>query len=193
MQLKTAHQKKRMHINAFYICMLFSCCVSTCGNVCSLAVRFSAWACERQINMPDVLMIVAMATSLSSKQKMSRVRAEGEERERESEWRGGVLVNLVARTEFIFHEAAAVTGEAQGYNQTSFDSRSPDLYWLWQASWINPRFSVVFRDFFFPWLFVLIWVYVRVCLSVACLVCALNICLCSTLMFLQVLYDLREA
>lgn len=27
-------------------------------------------------------------------------------------------MNLVARTEFIFHEAAAVMGEAQGYNQT---------------------------------------------------------------------------
>lgn len=60
--------------------MLFSRSASTCASVCSLAVRFSARACERQINMPDVLMIVAMATSLSSKQKMSRVRAEGEER-----------------------------------------------------------------------------------------------------------------
>lgn len=77
------HTKRRMHINAFYICMLFSRSASTCASVCSLAVRFSAWACERQINIPDVLMIVAMATSLSSKQKMSRVRAEGEER---GEW-----------------------------------------------------------------------------------------------------------
>lgn len=51
--------------------------------------------------MPDVLMIVAMATSFCSERKMSRVRSGGRERKRGSE-RGGGLVNLVARTEIYF-------------------------------------------------------------------------------------------
>lgn len=97
---------KLMHIDVSHKYVV--CCVCVC--VCFMA-------------MPDVLLIVAMATSFHSAPKMSRVRAGrawGEKVKRGVDW-----WTWWPEQKYIFHEAAVVTGwEAQGYNQTSFDSRS---------------------------------------------------------------------
>ena len=50
-----------------------------------MSVLFAHGAGAYKITMPDVLMIVAMATSFCSERKMSRVRERESERERVSE------------------------------------------------------------------------------------------------------------
>lgn len=49
-----------------------------CVSMCVLGLALCACAC--QISMPDVLMIVAMATSFCSERKMSRMRAARKDR-----------------------------------------------------------------------------------------------------------------
>lgn len=141
-----------------------------------------------KITMPDVLMIVAMETSFCSERKMSRVRAGGGERE----WRGGGLVNLVASTEIYFSWGSCCDGGSSRIQSNIFWLKVPDLSWL-MTGVVNQHQTQCCVCLFMVVLIILcvcFFFFQVFCVSVYVWVME---SLCSTLMFLQKLYDLREA
>lgn len=142
--------------------------------VCPACPWFSLCTCARKITMPDVLMIVAMETSFCSERKMSRVRAGGGERE----WRGGGLVNLVARTEIYFSWGSCCDGGSSRIQSNIFWLKVPDLSWL-MTGVVNQHQTQCCVCLFTVALIILcVCVCVCVCFFLS-LLCLLWVCVCE--------------
>lgn len=173
--------RKIIHSNVFSflfcICVLFA--------VWQLA-QMCAWLLLRAHvltrYLPDVLMIVAMATSFWSERKTSRVRAGRGKR--------GGLVNSVAGREIYF---------SWGSYHNGCKLKDKIIFWL-KVSDLSQTTGIVNQQNSLGVAHCVLFLYVSVfmCGEVwhVCRVWIANyfsVCLCSALMFLQMVYDLKEA